>query len=60
MEILIEEFKGRKVLTFKDDKRILLSFGKKKADLIIKYIEQIKDFASKAAGVKKDEVPPVC
>ena len=45
MEITQEEYKGKQVLVFRDGKRILLSFGKRKAKIITENYEAIKEFA---------------
>lgn len=54
-------FKGHKILTFKEDKRILLSIGLKKAALILEHIEAIKEFLAKNTESKETEpknLPP--
>ena len=49
MVLRIEEtvFKSHKILTFKEGKRILLSIGLKKCQLILENIEAIKAFVAK-------------
>ena len=44
MEITQEEYKGKQILVFKDGKRIMLSFGERKAKLIVEHIDKIKEF----------------
>ena len=47
MNIEEGEFKGHKILTIKDDKRIYFSAGVKKCQLILDNIEAIKAFVAK-------------
>lgn len=50
------EFKGHKIFTIKEDKRILLSIGLKKAKLILEHIEAIREFLGK--NTKSREAAP--
>lgn len=55
IEMIIEEgeFKGHKILTIKEGKRILFSAGVRKCNIILKNLEAIKGFLAKNSESKE-------
>lgn len=51
------EFKGHKILTFREDKRIYFSAGLKKCQLIIENLEAIKAFLAKNTSPGTENKP---
>lgn len=52
------EFKHHKILTFKEDKRILLSIGLKKCKLILLHLKEIEDFVKRNNKAAEPENKP--